>query len=257
LLQDENVSINELLGVISYDMAISTRLLKVSNSAYYGFMKKIATVRHAITVLGLRQVKSLALGITVFEAIKKIGGMPSLDPKDLWLHSIASAMASSLLSSYIPSVDKDIAFTVSLLHDMGKLPLNGLFPADYAKVLDASANESFLFSAEEDVFGFEHGEVGGWLCESWKLPQSLRNAIKYHHYPDRAEPGCEVLSAVITCSDHLAKTCGIGFGGDIKTDVIPSEAMGIIGINELQLTELQEKLSAKKEHAQSFFEATQ
>jgi len=74
LLQNENVNIDDLIDVISYDPAISARLLKVANSAYYGFMQKIATVRHAIIILGLREMKSLALGITVFDTMKGLGG---------------------------------------------------------------------------------------------------------------------------------------------------------------------------------------
>ncbi len=211
LMDDERVNIQDLVNTISYDPAISSRLLKVSNSAYYGFMSKIATVRHAITVLGLRQVRSLALGISVIDAIKRLDHDAAFDHQSLWTHSIAAANAAELLSALLQDVDSDTAFTASLLHDIGKIPLATLFPDDYLSVRrHMEENDAAQYQAEEKIFGFEHGLVAGWLCESWKLPKVLTFPIMYHHHIRRSEPRWRTMTALVHCSDCIAWSAGFG-----------------------------------------------
>lgn len=244
LFQNENVNIDDLIDVISYDPAISARLLKVANSAYYGFMHKVATVRHSIIVLGLREMKSLALGITVFDTMKGLGSQSLISHDDLWLHSIGSAMAAKMLCRSARGVNAEVAFTASLFHDIGKLVLDGFFKSDYMKVIENTSQGVIMFEAEENVFGFEHGEVGGWLCESWKLPSDLIYPVMYHHHLERVDSTWKVMAAVVHCADFLCKRAGIGFGSDAKTEQTPTDASEAQTIDEDDLDNV-----LKKEHS--------
>jgi HD-like signal output (HDOD) protein len=257
LLQNENVIIEQLMQVLSYDMAISTRLLKVANSAYYGLMKKISTVRDAITILGLRQVRSLALGISVIETMKDISSKTSLNIKDLWMHSIGSALAAQLLAQTVSDIDSETAFTVALLHDMGKIPLNGLFSSDYTNVMEITTDSSLMFTAEETVFGFDHGEVAGWLCECWKFPKILMIPIQYHHYLNRVDETWKRMTAVVSCSDYLSRRSGIGCRCNSKSDYVPEEAFTILNLTEETINSVLTELSHKGKDATAFFNATQ
>lgn len=230
LMHDSDVDVARLVEVISYDLAISSRLLKVANSAYYGCMRKVATVRHAITVLGLREVKSLALGIAVFEATQGMGSRSNIERKDLWLHSIGAAMAARMLSRTTRRADPETAFTACLLHDIGKLILDAFFNKEYRQVIEATPPGGEMFAAEERILGFAHSEVGGWLCEFWKLPPELFSPIMHHHHLERVEGAFENLAAVVQCADFICKCSGIGYGGHrlhaikVEPRAVPSDA---------------------------------
>jgi len=257
LLQNENVPMEDVQKVILSDIAISTRLLKVANSAYYGLMRQVTTVHQAILILGMRQVKSLALGITVLETMKRIGGRQTLDFRDLWLHSIGAGMAATLLCETCGGMDRDVAFTVAMLHDMGKVPLNGLFADDYAAVLKQSAQTGRLADAERAVFGCDHGEAGGWLCDFWKFPRALSLPIRYHHDLDKADDPVQTMTALIAAADYFSRSSGIGHGGNQYDDRVPDQALSMLGIAQPMIAVLRDQIAAKKEQAVSFFEAAQ
>jgi len=250
LLQYGDVDIEEVVEVITYDLAISTRLLKVANSAYYGFMKKITTVRHAISVLGFRQVKSLALGITVFETMKGIGGKSSIDHKQLWLHSIGCGMAARLICRFAPAIDPETAFTASLLHDIGKLVMDGFYGTHYQKVMEKVSQGVQQFTAEEQIFGFDHGEVGGWLCERWKLPSELTYPIMYHHHIQRAQGDWKTIAAIVHCADYLSKRLSD------ETAPSPSDAaLRVLAVRGEELDDVLKELAMEKESISSLINA--
>ena len=136
LVGDENTSAKKLGNLVSHDQSISSRLLKVANSAYYGFMKKVATAQHAIVILGFKEVKSLVLGIAVFDAMKGASSETSLMKEEFWMHSMGSALAGQLICKKVGGADPESTFTASLLHDIGKLVLDVFFAREYAKVLE-------------------------------------------------------------------------------------------------------------------------
>ena len=155
LVQGEDATAKTLGDLISYDQAISTRLLKVANSAYYGFMREIATVQHAIVALGFREVRSLVLGITVFDAMKKSSRETSIIREDFWMHSVGCALAGQIICKKVEGVDTDIAFTSSILHDIGKLVLDGFFTLEYGGVLEkVKKNGISMVEAESEIMGF-------------------------------------------------------------------------------------------------------
>ena len=257
LLQNENIPIDDIQQIIASDIAISTRLLKVANSAYYGLMRQVTTVRQAINVLGMRQVKSLALGITVLETMQRIARHPTLDYRDLWMHSIGSSIAATMVCEVTGGVDREIAFTAAMLHDMGKLPLSGLFAEDYEHVLSSCAQHVSLAAAERDVFGIDHSDVGGWLCDIWKFPRMLTLPIREHHQDPAANTGMQTITSIVILADYLSRSAGIGHGGNSNDTRIPEEVCGQLRLSCPLLDELRLRVADKKNQAAAFCEAAQ
>lgn len=211
LVEDPNASGDDLRAVIERDPAIAARILKVANSSLFGFSRRIETLRHAIALLGFRTVKNLALGASMKEVFKRFG----LTERLLWEHATrAGAVAARLVEHPGLDVDREEAFTIGLLHDLGKIALNNAASDDYQKVVARVYNEGVSFvSAERDVFGFDHTEIGSLVAEKWKLPPRLEIAIRLHHTPEALETlpiEDRRLTALATVTTALCTRLGVG-----------------------------------------------
>ena len=258
LVEGEDTSAKTLGDLVSYDQAISTRLLKVANSAYYGFMREIATVKHAVVILGFREVKSLALGITVFGAMKKTNGGASIVLEDFWMHSIGCALAGQIICKRVKGVDAGIAFTSSILHDIGKLVLDNFFTAEYENVLKkVCMNGMSMVEAEGEVLGFTHADVGGWLCERWKFPPMLVSPISFHHQLEKVDENSRHMTSVVHLADILCRRAHIGSGGDDKISPVHTLAKEYLKLEEDDLDKMVEELKQEEEKIQAFLGAIQ
>ena len=258
LVQGEDATAKTLGDLISYDQAISTRLLKVANSAYYGFMREIATVQHAIVALGFREVRSLVLGITVFDAMKKSSREASIIREDFWMHSVGCALAGQIICKKVEGVDTDIAFTSSILHDIGKLVLDGFFTLEYGGVLEkVKKNGISMVEAESEIMGFTHADVGGWLCERWKFPLTLVSPVSFHHQLEKAEADFIKVTSVAHLADVLCKRAHIGSGGDDKIPPAHPLAMEHLELKEDALDKITEELHEEEEKVKAFLSAIQ
>jgi len=185
LVEDPNASAEDLRQVIERDPALAARILKVANSSLFGFSRRIDTLRHAISLLGFRTVKNLVLGASIKETFKRFG----LTERLLWEHSTRAGIVSARVAEHpAVDVDREEAFTVGLLHDLGKIALNNAAPDAYSQVVARVYNEGVSFvQAEREAFGFDHAELGALVAEKWKLPPRLETAIRLHHSPDALE----------------------------------------------------------------------
>ncbi len=258
LVGDQSSSAKELGKLISYDQAISSRLLKVANSAYYGSMREIAKVQHAIVLLGFKEVKSLVLGIAVFDTMKGTGSETSFKKDDFWMHSMGSALAGQIICRKAGGADPETAFTASLLHDIGKLVLDVFFTQEYIKVLErVEVNGTSILEAEEEVMGFSHADVGGWLCDRWKFPPVLSSSIGFHHQVEKVDTSHLPMTSIVHLADILCKRANLGNSGDNKLPAIQASAKNHMGLKEDELKEIVEELKQEEDKAKSFLSAIQ
>lgn len=258
LVQEEGTSVRTLGELISYDQAISSRLLKVANSAYYGLMREIATVQHAIVILGFKEVKSLTLGITVIDAINKTNKEASLTREEFWMHSIGCALAGQIICQKVRGVDAETTFTAALLHDIGKLVLDSFFTQEYRKVLEkVHLNGISMVEAEEEVMGFNHADTGGLLCDKWKFPSTLVSPISFHHQLEKVDTKYMQMTSIVHLADILCKRAQIGNGGDNKIPPLHSLAKKQLKLEEGDLDKIVEELKQEEEKVKSFLSAIQ
>jgi putative nucleotidyltransferase with HDIG domain len=200
---DPTSSAGDLTKVIENDQSLTSKLLKTVNSAFYGFPQKIGTVKQAVVILGLDEITNLAFGLAAAKVLETttFGGL--YDPKSLWHHSICTALIAQKLCEGFPRFKRLGVFTAGLLHDFGKILLMETFPELYAQIYGEVAKHDFpLFDLEEEKIGVNHAVVGRLLSSNWNLPESLVEAIAYHHHPLSA-PRYTHLAAITGLADYL------------------------------------------------------
>ncbi|MBN1381955.1 MAG: HDOD domain-containing protein [Deltaproteobacteria bacterium] len=202
IASNPSTSGNELTHIIMRDPALTSKLLKTVNSAFFGNPQKISSIDQAIILLGLDDIVDIAFGLAaakIFD-VKPLKGF--VDPNHLWHHAICTALIAQNLCRDVPEY-ADLAFTAGLLHDVGKIFLIEKFADMYLKAFSNNANYNLpLFELEEDIFGTNHAIIGKELSSRWNLPDPLVNAITYHHQPFSA-PSHTDLAAIIGLADYL------------------------------------------------------
>jgi putative nucleotidyltransferase with HDIG domain len=202
IASDPSTSGKELSHIIMRDPALTSKLLKTVNSAFFGHPQKISSISQAIILLGNDDIVDIAFGLAAAKIfnIKPIKGF--IDPNNLWHHAICTALIAQDLCRNIPEY-ADIAFTAGLLHDVGKIFLIEKFADMYVKAHANNANYNLpLFELEEDIFGTNHAMLGKELASRWNLPEALVHAISYHHQPFSA-PSHSGIAAIIGLADYL------------------------------------------------------
>jgi signal transduction histidine kinase/HD-like signal output (HDOD) protein len=179
----ENGSLKDISSIIEKDPALTGKILKLVNSAYFAPPRKIARVDDAVGLLGTNAVKNIAICSSVHEVFHKASQNALFNMKTFWWHSLRCAILARLLSKSARLNDPDEAFLSGMLHDIGKVVLWVNFPKQYAELLTAYQDRPDLVIAGETQMGATHAEVGAWLLERWSFQSFIADAVLYHHYP--------------------------------------------------------------------------
>lgn len=187
LVQDPMSSASNLSRIISHDPGLTSRVLRLVNSAYYGFPKQISSIQHAITILGFTTMRGLVLSSSIFKIFTpKSDSAKLLDYKKFWKHSLVAAIASKKINNYLQFNEEDDIFSAAILHDIGKIILDQYDHDNYVLALKEAPNPLFyepVIVAEEKYCEISHQNIGFMIAESWNLPDSISDIIKYHHNP--------------------------------------------------------------------------
>lgn len=216
MLEDPRTNATDLGNVISRDTSLTARLLKIVNSAYYGFQSRIETVTRAITIIGLRELRGLVLAASAIEAFSKIPN-ELLNMAHFWRHSVYCGVVGQILAKECHVLHGERLFIAGLLHDIGKLIICHRLPDQAQEIMEKTIVENRLdFEVEKEVLGFDHTDIGGMLLSEWNMPDSLREAVQFHHDPHGAQEA--VLDA---CLVHIANimTGMAENGADIKINI--------------------------------------
>ncbi len=202
IITDENSCAVDLANEIAKDKSLTAKVLKMVNSAYYGFYREIVRVSDAVVVLGFNEIRRLSLAISVLDIFGR--SKRSEIRMKLWNHSLACAALSDILAKQWRVHDSG-AFTAGLLHDIGKAVLDQYFSSMFAAVQASMQKDSLkTHEAERLLFNFDHADIGCWLCEQWNLPVSLSEAIRNHHRIESAEEEELPLAKVVRVANNLA-----------------------------------------------------
>jgi HD-like signal output (HDOD) protein len=211
MVEDPSSSAADIGREISHDAALTARLLRIANSPALGHHGKIATISRAITVLGVRQVRDLTVGLTAIRTFEGISN-ELVTMESFWRHSFLCAVAAGQVAARRGRNPDDSPFVAGLLHDIGQLVLfsRAPVPARQALLMSVdSADDLGLFLCEREVMGFDHGAVGLALAQKWGLPRSLQECIEFHHEPERAQ-GYPLEVATVHIANSAAVLAEIG-----------------------------------------------
>jgi HD-like signal output (HDOD) protein len=199
---------------LTQDQALTARVLRLANSAYYGLPRQIPAVPDAVVVLGMRCIRNLCLVASTYPWMTRPLKGYELEPRALWTHSFGVAVGSQLIALRTRSGSADLAFTAGLLHDLGKVALNIWLENKMSGMVAIAQREGITFDeVERKVLGFDHQQVGAHMGECWNLPKPLVEAMRYHHQPKSCEPRSELVDCVHV-ADYLTMSMGLGLGGD-------------------------------------------
>lgn len=212
------LDIHELTKIISLDQSLTSQLLKLCNSAHYGFSRKISSIGDAVTKIGFKTIKNLVyLAVSQSVLSQEIKGY-SLDKGELWRNSVSCAVYAKYIAQKVKYKDPETAFTAGLLKDIGKLVIHEYVGINYNEIVSIiNANNLSFIDAENKILGFDHCLVGSEMAVQWNFPPVLVDVIKYHHSPIKAvENGAEDIDliSIVHISDSLAMMLGNGLGND-------------------------------------------
>ena len=204
-VRKDDISIDRLAELIGRDPALSSKLLRTANSAYYGLPRAIGTLSQALIVLGIESVKTLVLGFSLVRSLQD-GGVSGQTQMDYWRRSSYAAVAARLLAERLGRPDGEAMFLAGLLQDIGIPVLKQIEPASYDPLLAGSPRWGRqLAGRERDRLGLSHNEAGLMLAEQWRLPPCLQQVIRWHHHPRSAdEPSvdaCRVVELAGLCAE--------------------------------------------------------
>ena len=215
-LEQKGISIEHIKDNILGDPGLSSKVLSVANSPFYGLSGNIASIKEACVILGFHTLRNIAMAVGV------ISGFPSdsgkhLQMGELWRHGIGTGVAARVLALDC-KIDPEVAFTTGLFHDIGKMVFDQCFSDDYGQVMEICREDDCqLFEAERKVLGIDHAELGAKVARRWNFPEMLVDTIENHHSTDVSKRS--KLTDLICVADIVCRGLEIGDPGD---GLIPS-----------------------------------
>jgi putative nucleotidyltransferase with HDIG domain len=232
LVQNPNSSAAQLSRIISHDPGLTSRVLRLVNSAYYGFPKQISSIQHAVMILGFTTMRGLVLSSSIFKIFTpKSGDQRLLDYRKFWKHSLISAICAKNINSYLRLMQDEDIFSSAILHDIGKIILDQYDHENYTKAYSKVLNQIFfdqVLNAEKEFCSVDHQETGFMIADGWNLPESISEVIRYHHNPLEAENN-KVLTSVVYIANILSY-CLID-ALEIKDEMFDSAVMDYLGVS--------------------------
>ncbi len=214
VMSDPKSKLEDIVGTIKYDQAVTSEVLKLCNSAFFGMSREVTSLEDALKCLGTAKVLQMVMSVHTNNMLGREQHGYGLDPGVLWKHSVAVALASSQFAQKLRLADTNLAFTAGLLHDIGKTILNEHVADEFVEIVRIVTDERIAFvEAERRVLGYSHEEVGAMMAEKWKLPESIVRCIRYHHAPSDLETHDPLVDAVYL-ANCVCLLLGIGLGED-------------------------------------------
>jgi putative nucleotidyltransferase with HDIG domain len=248
-------SADDAAKLIEKDPGLTSKMIRLANSAFYGIPRSISSVSSAVVILGFNTIRSLVLSASV---MKMFAGsqQPALDKEKFWRHSITTAMAAKLIVRHFINVrmmDPESAFCAGILHDIGKLIFNEYMSKEYVEVTAfAEKNKMALLDAETKVLGINHASVGKVISDKWALPLDLEYTLVYHHEPGAADQLNELV-ATINYADILAHEAGASLWENEPVYEAKSNYRSILNVEDADHDRILQMLVDSMDKSNEFF----
>jgi putative nucleotidyltransferase with HDIG domain len=247
LTSDPNFSMDRLVSLIRMDPAITSHVLRVCNSPYYGLRNKVASLDHAVAILGVNAMVDVVLSSGLLKVLNDdLQDGYVMGKGHLWRHSVATALITQRLTrnTKIKGINPSVAFTAALLHDTGKLVLNHFVGQSFYEIESLIYEHGYsLVEAEKAVLGIDHASLGGLIMEQWIFPEEIITCVSYHHEP-LSSPAQKNLVNLVALSNLLA--IGAEFGKEetlIHSQLTISQLMGLVDMDPAKDDDLLRQVS--------------
>jgi len=202
VMNDKNSSFNQLFGVVRYDQAICSKIISIANSAYYGRGWAITNLERAMVAIGFEEIKNILMCLVFLKEVLNGWKLTQEDLAALWNHSLSVACAAKILAGRTVAADPEEAFTVSILHDMGKV-IFYTYGEPYRRVTgEARETGKDICALEQEAFGVDHQEVGYRMSVKWRFPEAFSTVIRSHHGRLEAK---EPLTNLVRVADRFVE----------------------------------------------------
>lgn len=226
LVNAEESQTYEIAEIIRRDPSLSARLLRMVNSVYFGLSARINNIEEAVFFLGLRRIRELAMATPVIEELERLqpAKIPARLWKELWSHSVGTAIVSSQILASAPMIlDDDTDYLVGLLHNVGKIVMAYAFPEELMAVANSRLHTvAEVCALERELIGWDHSQIGAYYLERHQIAEEIVFAVRYHHDPARA-PSHHFFAAAVQVADYLVRYTGIA-GGFEQVDPVSNDS---------------------------------
>jgi len=236
LIHAPTTGAKDIADLVGMDPNLTARLLRIANSSFYSFSRKIDTISRAVTVVGTAELYQLVLSVS---AVKTFTGIPNelVKMETFWRHSVYTGLLARALAIRANVLHPERLFVSGLMHDIGSLVLYHQRPDTMRDILlVAEGDEEVLYQAELESFKFSHASLAGYLMEQWQLPEELAEAVTWHHQPERAEKA-RIEAHILYLANQLVNESEQGnFMGSPRVDIqITQAVLDVVGLQEDEL----------------------
>jgi putative nucleotidyltransferase with HDIG domain len=200
--------------IIRRDPSLTSRLLRLVNSVYYGLSTPVNSIEEAVFYLGVRQIRQLAMVTPVIEDFQRLTRQCDFPWREFWQHCIGTAILTREVTASINAQSEDADYVAGLVHDVGKIVMAWTFPDHFAEIhRQAAASARELVEIENEVLGIDHCELGASYLERHHLPELMVHSARHHHHPEKAAKFPQAIAAV-QIADLLLRSEKMGYSGN-------------------------------------------
>jgi putative nucleotidyltransferase with HDIG domain len=204
MLRDPRIQLTKVAEVVSLDQGFAGKVLRMANSAYFGLPRRVHNVTEALVLLGYTNVRNVLISASAGHLLCGVVESYGFEAGRLWEHSVGSAYGAQMLSRKADVRVYSMAFSAGLLHDVGKVAIDRALDDEARKQMCALVTSIGEKSAEKQIVGLTHAEVGGEICRRWNLPPEIIEAVAYHHAPACCESGSK-LPGIVAAANQCTK----------------------------------------------------
>ena len=231
-LKDSSIDIESIANIIEKDAALSSKVLLLANSSYYGLSSKVDSIFRSIIVLGFNTVCKVIMTASVYQMFNTQSKRSGVDFGGMWLHTLGCAVASKVVMAKNNEMESEKAFMCGILHDIGKVAISGALPLEQEKILTLQKDSGMpLVDAEREVLGTDHAEVGYGISKKWNFPDYMCEVIRCHHQPSVSKTAALFASAV-HIGNSIAKALALGKSTEPRVTTIDLNAWALLDIAE-------------------------
>lgn len=246
---DSSTGAADLLEAVQYDAAMATRIMRTVNSSFYSMQNKVADLKLAITLLGFKEIRNLAMTAYVAQLFKKGEGHGTYTREGLWNHMIGVGIVARLIAEVSRKAAPREAYLAGLLHDLGFILVDQYLNKPFHQLIDALTEERSPIEVEHEILGFDHADLGAYVGKQWRLPDHLVATIRFHHDPMAYAGDHWAMVYTVALADFFCNAKGVSPLGVRNTVMPPSQVFSALGLQKSQVNQIWEDLDKALESA--------